>query len=94
MSTQSVEVRLLGQKISLKSSGEAENVREVAAVVSERLKRAEARLKGNVPHHVALLALFELAEDWIEAKNRVQEHQGRVEAKSQELLALLETELK
>jgi cell division protein ZapA (FtsZ GTPase activity inhibitor) len=93
---QNVEVRLLGQKIVLKAAGDPDRVKEVAELVTTKLKAAEKRGKGagTVPHLVALLALFDLAEDLIQAKKRVSEHQGAIETRARELFELVESELK
>jgi cell division protein ZapA (FtsZ GTPase activity inhibitor) len=93
--TQSVEVRLLGQKIALKSSGgDPELAQEVAALVASRLKEAESRSRGSVPHHVALLALFNLAEEYLAAKQRTADHLLRVELKSREIGERVDAALK
>jgi cell division protein ZapA (FtsZ GTPase activity inhibitor) len=94
MKTQSIEVRLLGQKIALKSAADPEITREIASLVAARLKEAESKSKGLVPHHVALLALFNLAEEYIEARGRTAERLETMDRKSRDLLALVEAELK
>jgi cell division protein ZapA (FtsZ GTPase activity inhibitor) len=92
--SQTVDVKLLGQRIALKSSGDPQLVREVAELVTARLKEAESRSKAGVPHHVALLALFSLAEEYVSAKHRLEEHRERMQRKSSDLIEFIESELK
>jgi hypothetical protein len=92
---QSVEINLLGQKIVLKTAGEdPEFVGEVIALVTNRLKDAENRSKSPAPHHVALLALLDLGSEYAHAKKRAGEHRRAIDEKSQELLGMIEAELK
>lgn len=89
----SVEVKLLGQKIALKCAGNPEIIDQVVKLVSERLERAEKRGRSSVPHHVALLALLDLAEEFVHTKERFDNQVGRLEEKSNELKRLIEAEL-
>lgn len=83
------EVQLLGQKISLKSMGETAEAEAVLKLVNERLKQAEFRNRDRVPHHVVLLALLDLAEDYVRAKTAVSSHQQTVQKKTSQLLEIL-----
>jgi len=94
MKSDTIEIRLLGQKIVLKSGGDPEAIRDVMDLVTSKLNEAETRSRSVVPHHVALLALLDLAEEYLQAKKRASDHQKRVEEKSSHLISLLETELK
>ncbi|OFZ71737.1 MAG: hypothetical protein A3K03_11660 [Bdellovibrionales bacterium RIFOXYD1_FULL_44_7] len=89
-----VEIRLLGQRITLKSEGSEDFVNEVIDLVSKKIANAERRGKNAAAHHVALLGLLDLAEDYIAAKRRLKEHKDMLEAKSQELTRLVEAEFK
>lgn len=93
MKNHSVEVRLLGQKVALKSQGDPDRVREVVDLVSERLKEAEARARGTMaPHHVALLAMLDLAEEYVSAKERFGRHQEQVQETSRGLSSWIKAE--
>lgn len=94
MASTPVEIRLLGQRIALKSAGDPELVQEVLQVVTRRIEDAEKRVKSGIPHHVALLAILDLAEEHVQAKRRVAAHQKVVEEKSRELKSLIEAEFK
>ena len=92
---QTIEVKLLGQKFVLKSSEcDPDWVREVVDLVSLRLDEAEKRGRGVAAHQVALLALMDLAEEYVKAKKRIFEYQKQVDEKANRLLGLLESELK
>lgn len=90
-----IEVKIQGQRIALKASGsDPEVVREVLSLVSERLRDAEKRGKGAASHQIVLLALLDVAEEYVRAKRRTIDLQGQMERKASQLLSLLETELK
>ena len=46
------------------------------------------------PHQVILLALFDLAEEYLQAKDRVELHQRKLDERASALVSLIETELK
>jgi len=71
-----IEIPLMGQKIVLKTQADPKLVAEVTALVLERLSASEKRVKNaNAPHLAALLALFDVTEDYVEAKRKILEHQ-------------------
>lgn len=85
-----IEINLLGQRIALKAiESDTEMTSQVIELVTARLKEAEIRSKGGAAHQVTLLALFDLAEEYIQAKKRTLEYQGRVQSSSQRLSTLL-----
>ncbi len=86
-----MEIELKGERIALRSTGtDPELVREVLALVSRRLKDAESRGRGAPAHQVVLLALLDLAEEYIRASQRLSDHQILMDEKSSELLRLLQ----
>lgn len=90
-----IEIRLLGEKISLKSSGDPELVKEVIEIVRIRIREAEKRVRGTVPpHHVAMIALLEMAEEYVQAKHRALNYRSQVDEKTRELSHLIEAEFK
>lgn len=81
-----IEIPLMGQKIVLKTQADPKLVEEVTALVRGRLSASEKRVKNaNAPHLAALLALFDLAEDYVEAKRKTQEHQDELSEKIKKL---------
>lgn len=92
---QTTEVKLLGQKIVLRTSEtDPEVIQEVLQLVSKKISEAEGRGRGAAPHQVALLALLDLAEEYVKAKKRTTEFKNLLEDKSNQLLSLVEAELK
>ncbi|MBL7714747.1 MAG: cell division protein ZapA [Bdellovibrionales bacterium] len=85
-STVSMELKILGQPIQLKTSGSAPFAREVLEVVSQRIQKAESRTKSKLAEHVVLLALLDLAEEHVRAKHQITDYQKKMESKAQELL--------
>jgi|GEM_PF-2393308 len=94
MKAPSVELKILGQKISVKSPlAEPERMQQVADLVADRIKEAEAKTgPGAAVHHVTLLALFYLAEEYLASQDRASDHFDRIERKHSELLTALEIE--
>ena len=88
-----VDVWLLGQRIALKSEGSPELVNEVLDLVSLKIKEVEQRTKIVVPHHVALLALLDLAEEYIQSKHKAAEYIKNLDMKTGELFNLIESEI-
>jgi hypothetical protein len=92
----SVELSLFGQKIVLKHRAEdPELVGRVVELVTLKVKEAQARVpKGSAPHHIALVALLDLAAEYLQAKSRTEEFKLEVDRKSADLMNWIETELK
>lgn len=89
-----IEIPLMGQKIILKTKADPKLVKEVTVLVLASLAAAEKRVKNaNAPHLAALLALFDVAEDYVEAKRKIQEHQSEILAKVQQLQSWVDAEL-
>ena len=87
------EVTISGQKIVLKvPQGETpERVNEIIALVEERLERVESRATKELPaHQVAILALLDLAGDYLSAKELTARFKSQVSERSEHLLKLLE----
>ena len=89
------EVRLLGQRIVLKSSEtDPEVVREIVQLSTLKLTESEARNRGAAPHQIALMALLDLAEEYVRAKTRTIDFKQQVENQTTQLLGLVEADLK
>ena len=91
---QSVELRFMGQKFVLKSQGDPDTIKEVVDLATLRLTDVERRAKGAAAHQVALLALLDLAKEYVKAKRRSQEHKKKIEKRTSELRRALGTPLK
>lgn len=89
------EVKLLGQRIVLKSSEtDPEVIRQVVQLATLKLTESEGRNRGAAPHQIALLALLDLAEEYVKAKKRTMDFKQQVDDQSNHLLSLVEAELK
>jgi cell division protein ZapA (FtsZ GTPase activity inhibitor) len=92
---QTTEVKLLGQRIVLKSSEtDPEVIRQVLQLVTLKINEAEARSRGAAPHQIALIALMDLAEEYVKAKKRTLDFKRQLDDKSSKLLSLVEAEFK
>jgi len=89
-SAQKVEIQLLGQKIALKASeSNPELLKEIVELVSSKVKSAEKRAKGGIASQVLLLALMEIAEEYVKAKHRTIHFKREVGEKSENLNQVL-----
>ncbi|MCM2278376.1 MAG: cell division protein ZapA [Oligoflexia bacterium] len=94
--SEALEIKLLGQRIALKATQtDPVRTREVVEFVSAKLRKAEKRApKGLVsPHQVALLALLELADEYLEAREKTSVFKEEIERRSSRLLSIIESEL-
>lgn len=88
---QSVEVRFLGQKIALRSQeSDPAIIQQVVDLVSSQLNEVEKKNPGGAPHQIALLALLNLAEEYVRAKGRIQDYQQRLDEKLGQVLRSFE----
>ena len=89
-----IEIKLAGQKIVLRASEtDPELLREIVELVSVKIKNAEKRGKGVASHQVALVALLDLAEEYVKAKHRTSEFKREMNSRSDSLMRILESEL-
>jgi len=89
------EIKLLGQKIVLKSSEtDPEVLNQVIQLVTTKLDEAGSRARGAAPHQIALLALLDLAEEYCCAKKRTSDFKQQVDEHANQILGWVENELK
>jgi hypothetical protein len=95
LSKQVIEIPLMGQKVILKTHADPKLVEEVTALVRERLDASEKRVKNTgAPHLAALLALFDITEDYVEAKRKVAANQTELMDKISQIQTWIDSELK
>lgn len=82
-----VELRVLNQKISLRTTdNDPEFTAEVVDLVSSLIEKSEKRMTTNkVPSQVMLLALLELAEEYVRAKKRTTDYKSEIARRAQEV---------
>jgi cell division protein ZapA (FtsZ GTPase activity inhibitor) len=93
-SQKKVEIDLLGQKIILRASeDDPELLSEIMELVRTKVKSAEKRTKGAAAQQVLLLAMMEIAEEYVKAKHRTIQFKREVGDRSDNLLKVIENEL-
>lgn len=89
-SAQKVEIQLLGQKIALKASEtDPQLLKEITELVGTKIKSAEKRTKSGIASQVLLLAMMEIAEEYVKAKHRTIHFKREVGEKSDSLNQVL-----
>lgn len=66
-------IRVLGRDLQVKSVSTPEQVAQVEALVNEKLSEAGAAVSGGDSQVVVILALMNLAEAYLTAKNELEE---------------------
>jgi hypothetical protein len=91
-----IELALFGQKIVLKHRAQDPELAAAAAgLVTQKVKDAQSRVgKGSAPHHIAVIALLDLAAEYLQAKSRTEELLRDFDAKSGELKRLIDEAMK
>ncbi len=73
---------------------DADLIREVVSLVQTRVDEAQRRnSRAQSPHQVTLLALMDLAAEYVKAKRRTVDFKRHIDRKSTELLERIQTEL-
>ena len=77
-----MEVEILGERLLIRANEDLDFVSEVAEVVKLRLQEANRRLQGvKSKDRVLLLALLDLAEEYVKSKRRLVSQRSRISAK-------------
>lgn len=84
------EVEFLGQKITVKTEGDASTVREVIDLASMKIHDAKTRTPGAAPYQVALLALLDMTEEYVKARRRATDLRTEMTAKTEAILKAVE----
>jgi len=78
----SVEVDILGERLMIRASEDPTVVEEVAELVKLRLQEANRRLSGTPnKNRVLLLALLDLAEEYVKSKRRQLTQRAKISAR-------------
>ena len=89
-----LEIKLAGQKIVLKASEtDPALLNEIVELVSAKIKTAEKRGKGSAAHQIALIALMDMAKEYIQAKHRTTDYKREMNSRSDSLMRILDSEL-
>lgn len=79
------EITLKGQKIPLKSSNSSEE--DVIRLAQTLITNAEKRMKHAAPHQIAIIALLELADEYLKAKHGTQAWKQKIHRATEKLAA-------
>jgi hypothetical protein len=89
-----LELDILGEKLVVRASEDPDLVNEVAELVKLRLQESKRRLqqKEAMParNNVLLLALLDLAEEYVKSKRRSLVHRSKIGSKLVEIRAMLD----
>lgn len=91
-------LKILGQRLVLKSDADSDRSRRVVEWVTERVSVIEKRLvatsKSSVipPMHIALLALLEIGQEYLDAKGRTEKYQTEMNQVAQMLMQELKNQ--
>lgn len=93
MERQDIQFEFLGQKVGLKSSGDPNQVDEAVRLATTKLEEVRSRNKKAAPHQIALIALLELAEQYVDAKVKVSAFQKEIQEKTERIHRLIQSEI-
>jgi cell division protein ZapA len=85
-----VTVQIAGQRYALKSSGDEERTKRIAAFVDGRIKDVSRHTRTVDSHAHAILAALQIAEELFDAKDATVELRRRVRDRTRTLLRFLE----
>ena len=90
--SKTIEFQVCGQKVAVKASeSEPDMLDQVVELVAIKIKEAERRGKDLAPHYTMLLALLDLAQDYVTSKKRTSEFKQSIHEKISRLTTLIES---
>ena len=87
-----VEVTILGRKMTLRADGNEEYVREVAQYVDEKMEEAK-RMSQTSSLNVAILAAMNIADDFFKSVGEQNRSFAQVEQQCIELINYIDSKL-
>jgi cell division protein ZapA len=88
-----VEVTILGQKYVLKGNEPPEYIRQLAALVDEKLREVYAQAPGVTPLKAAILAALTIADEYYKIRNDydgIAQNIRSIESKADSIIRLFE----
>ncbi len=86
-----MEIDILGERLLIRASEDPEVVGEVAELVKLRLQEANRRLSGTPnKNRVLLLALLDLAEEYVKSRRRLLSQRSKISARLAEARQMLD----
>ncbi len=84
-------IQYRGQKISLRAQADPAIAQETFELVQRFLEDAEARTRKGAPsEHLVLLALLDLAEEYVAARLRAEEYRSGLAVRTARILEMLD----
>lgn len=85
-----MELQILGQKTPIRTNEDSETAQAVLDIAQDRICQAEEKIKkahlATTPSNVLIMALLELTEEYVKAKQRYQSYQTETQTKIDRLL--------
>jgi len=85
-----VTVEILGRTLTLRAAVPPEVLKQVAQVVDEQLRELQRAHPAGHPTDLAILAALNLACECLETKEDYQQLHAQIEARSRQLIQMLE----
>jgi cell division protein ZapA len=89
----SIEIKIMGQRYTVKTDGNEEHLQEVARYVNEKMEEILRNTKSVSTLNVAILAALNIADDLLKEKERRKSLLREVEAKSKDLVEKIDIEI-
>ena len=89
-----LQLEILGKRITLKSDGSLENAGDVLELVRSKVRDIERRGSQGFAQDILLIALLEIAEEYVQSKKRVMEFKNDLAEKADRLGEMIEAELR
>lgn len=90
------EIQIGNQRVPLKPIAQVapERAREVVELVTRRIREVEERQKSPAAsHQILLLAMLDLANEYLDARDRATAHGQQLSAQADELLRIVNEQL-
>lgn len=89
-----MELQILGQKLPIRTNEDSEMAQAVMKIAQTRITAAEEKVArsplATTPSHVLTIALLEVVEEYVKAKQRFEEFKADTEIKLDHLMNQIE----
>lgn len=93
MTKNTVEIKILEHRLSLKSDMDQAYVDEVAGFVEKEMKKIQTASKSVSSMNIALLACMNIAGEYIRLQEMQRSKTGKVNKKMKDLIAFIDKQL-
>jgi cell division protein ZapA len=88
-----IQIRVAGQRYTIKSDASDGYVQELAQLVDERMRAVQSRSRSASPQGVAVLVALQFVDELLREQQRRHHLRQRVREKTHHLKALLDREM-